>query len=228
MERASADQIIFLGDFFDAYHDDPFKNQAMAYRLNELAKDPKVVLLYGNHDLHYLFRNDFVKCSGFSPEKWEAINPNLESRTIDKFKWFETIADGKILLSHAGIHPNHWKRQNINPKNRDDVLEFLAEEAENASDCLRGNKDHWFYRAGFARGGKQKFGGIVWLDANKFTPNKHIGQIFGHTYQPEHPKWFNDDNICLDTNLNHYAVYDDGLENPHIDVLSTWLGGSSH
>jgi predicted phosphodiesterase len=228
LEGNQADQIVFLGDFFDAYNDTVWRNMAMAHKLNDLAQNDKIIFLYGNHDLHYLWENDFVRCSGFSWDKYRAIKPTVEAKTVQKFKWFHVLGDNDILLTHAGLHPNHWNTriQGEKPKDKHEIVEWLTHHCDLATQSLIGNGDNWVFRAGLSRGGRQKYGGIVWNDADDFNPSPKIGQIFGHTIQREHPKWYDDNNICLDTDLDFYATYDD--KTSRIEVHHAWFGDACH
>lgn len=228
LEGDQADRIVFLGDFFDAYGDNVWQNIAMAHRLNDLAKNDKVIFLYGNHDLNYLWDNPFARCSGFTPEKYRAVQSSIEAKTIGKFKWFHVLGDDEILLTHAGVHPNHWNRrtQPFKPKDNHEVVKWLEHHCDLATQSLIGGGYSWVFQAGVSRGGRQRFGGIVWNDADDFTPSPKIGQIFGHTIQEEHPKWYDDNNVCLDVFLDFYGIYDD--KTSRIEVHHTWFGDACH
>ena len=97
-----ADKYVFLGDFFDSY-DIPFTDQIQNFHeiLEFKEQNPdKVILLVGNHDLHYI---DFIhRTSGFQ------YGNNLSIRNV-LFPLYENkilkachLENGH-LFSHAGI-----------------------------------------------------------------------------------------------------------------------------
>ena len=52
-------------------------------------------------------------------------------------------------------------------------------------------------------------GGPLWCDYDEFVPIPSLNQIFGHTKSDYVRYGETDDskNYCIDTGLNHYAVY---------------------
>ena len=214
IEKENADYNICLGDWFDSFNlDDTLHYKLTAeYLVNEfLPKKKNNVTLFGNHDLHYFFKNQHTMCSGFERRKHEAIwevIPNFSF--VDKFKWYIWIDD--YLCTHAGLHPNF-----IDPacKNNEDINTFLKKESERADVALTSQMEHWFYNAGFSRGGKQRQGGIVWLDFNdEFECVNGLNQIVGHTPQRNGTcsvltNAENSDNMCIDCFQNQYLVIQD-------------------
>ena len=68
---------------------------------------------------------------------------------------------------------------------------------------------HPLLRAGWVRGGDQAKGGCTWLDWDEeFEDIPGVPQIVGHTIGKE-PRW-KGASLCLDTQLRHYAVIEDG------------------
>lgn len=53
--RENPDRVIFVGDYFDQWHDHPDHAAKTARWLKQSLADPKRVHLLGNHDLHYLW-----------------------------------------------------------------------------------------------------------------------------------------------------------------------------
>jgi hypothetical protein len=109
-----------------------------------------------------------------------------------------TEVDG-YFISHAGLHPFHDKYAlRVHPEI------ILAQLAEGKVDqCLR---------AGVSRGGNIRVGGIDWLDWDEFEPIPGMNQICGHTPRPEvrYREGDRSRNFCIDTQLRHYAVIEDG------------------
>ncbi len=213
------DKVVFLGDYFDDFYDNPEWNAGAAKWLKESLLDPKRIHLIGNHDLNYHCDNkDFndwrkaFACSGFTMEKYKAIREILPDKTTwGKLKWH--VIEQGWLITHAGLDTRHCKMPAPSLKKIDNFLNTEAILAERQ--FINGAK-HWFFEAGASRRGSAEVGGIVWCDANKeFQPIPKVKQIFGHTYQRGGPKWIKEydefPNVCLDTNLYDYGVLEDGL-----------------
>ncbi|MFN9957246.1 MAG: hypothetical protein ACK55I_29430, partial [bacterium] len=66
--------------------------------------NPKNYTLFGNHDVHYLFKAPTTWCSGYEQWKYNAIDSVLGSdrhAVTEKFYWSIVVDD--ILLTHAGL-----------------------------------------------------------------------------------------------------------------------------
>src|ERR1039457_2099753 len=75
---------------------------------------------------------------------------------------------------------------------------------------------------GVSRSGGQRIGGICWMDWDELVPIPGLNQLVGHTPDKSvrHKKAPTSRNICLDTNLRNYAVFDGGkLEIKSYDAL---------
>lgn len=234
---AGADEVVFLGDFFDDFGDDPDSVGEMANWLEVSVEKPNRIHLFGNHDVHYAFPNRNFECSGYAQWKYFIIRDTFDKNPVfDKFKFYHVL-DGKWLLSHGGLHKQHVPKHIADlhedrPAFLKAITEYLDEEAIKG---LRG--EGWIFRAGRSRGGFQKVGGLTWCDFEReFYPVKGLNQIVGHTPQRlGFPKWcrlkggkvwyppasewspklsdVNDvnqsTNVCLDVWGNtHWAVWD--------------------
>ncbi len=220
VDRENPDKIIFLGDFYDNFHDTPEMNVETAKWDKQMINDPRVTRILGNHDCHYRFNNKPMRCSGYDWQKDTAINNVLTYEDWDKCVWF-TFCDG-WLLTHAGLSQSLI---NSHAKSRD-LHDWLIVESKQATHSARTYiGKHWFYEAGRCRGGDAKVGGLVWCDLREFRSTPSINQIFGHTpndeplWEHQHGKWIKDDdkygpnrtgNLALDTHMQHYAIIDDG------------------
>jgi hypothetical protein len=212
IEKESADYNICLGDWFDSFTlDDTYHYRLTAeYLVNEFLPKENNITLFGNHDLHYFFKSQYTMCSGFERRKHEAISEIINYSFVDKFKWYIWI--DSYLCTHAGLHRN-W----IDPKcnNNKDIDNFLQKESKRADKALIGQKEHWFYEAGRSRGGRNRQGGIVWLDFNdEFECKNGLNQIVGHTPQRNGTCTVltnseNSDNMCIDCFQNQYLVIQD-------------------
>lgn len=198
------DQIIFLGDYFDDFDDTPLQNFECAVWLRKSLEDPKRIHLFGNHDLMYAYPTRSLRCSGYSDDKYTVINTELGFRDWSKLKFHVWLDDW--LLTHAGLDLSYLPR---NMKIGKKFKNWLVEEEAKAHRALNVQEPHWFYGAGQARGGRYPTGGIVWCDyLREFQPIPGLKQIFGHTPVTWVPRVAEE--ICLDTHLNHYALYKKG------------------
>ena len=228
----SFDEIIFLGDWFDSFHEPPrvasFKDTRLFLRdLVWNNKNGKMIFLVGNHDMAYIYNNkksgyssSFIKsnaymCSGVTKSKISTFRQVFFDKGL-RDDWF--IKNFKMAhrsqgwaFSHAGIILRHFPYE----KTMDSIVnEILPDVFANFR-----NLDYmhnWLISAiGTARFGQDPYGGLLWLDFNiEFNPSKEVGkQVFGHTYCPEptaialnteYESW------NLDTNLRDYAIIRDG------------------
>jgi len=92
---------IFVGDYFDPY--DPIPFEALKENFLEIIKFaktyPDTILLMGNHDLHYIHRDDH---SRMNVEHYREILQLF----LDNISLFDGIAvaiDKDTLISHAGV-----------------------------------------------------------------------------------------------------------------------------
>ena len=183
-----ADKVIFLGDYFDDFNDDPNIISDVAVWFSNSVKKPNRIHLWGNHDIHYGFPdNKNVRCSGYDQFKSMVISDVVDKSDWEKLKPFYVL-DNKWLLSHAGVHPS-W----LDPakfKNKEPItisLEKLSKKLERDSvefikACNR-KEFHWFLIPGFSRCGTSPYyGGLLWCDYQReFHPIRGINQIVGHT-----------------------------------------------
>jgi predicted phosphodiesterase len=199
----SPDLTVFLGDFQDDYGDNPRIARETALWLKKSVHERNRIHLMGNHDAPYRFHNNFMYCSGYLPDKDDAINMVMKEEDWAKLKWFY-IHDG-ILFSHAGVSASYLKLRG----NRS-VETFLTQEANAATKAaLNPKTHHWFFVPGMARGGAVPVGGLTWCDFSEFEPTKGIRQVMGHTPMKK-PTWLAGENLFLDTHLNDYAVLKNG------------------
>lgn len=220
IRRESPDFIVVLGDWFDSFHYDTLHDcDKTARYLKKFTHHQNTITLWGNHDLHYFYSSPVLRCSGYTLNKdaciTEALYPFFDE-VKSKFKWYVWIDD--YLCTHAGLHPS-----TLPPLAKDVTCidEFLAKETENAHTDILAGKHNWVYGAGRARGGYERYGGIVWLDFDdEFIPIEGLKQIVGHTYRRNNrvQKHWEDtaeditqaNNLCIDTNLDEYLIIHNG------------------
>jgi hypothetical protein len=216
------DEAVFLGDWFDEWDDTVDSNVKTYHCLANLMNQDNHHFLYGNHDIMYFYHGNHTMCSGYAWEKWMALTDVFDMKKVEeKFKFYHKVDDW--LLTHAGL-TNHIAEQKIEGKiTLEKAVKLLEDETPDAMKCLKTRQKHWFYGAGKARGGSEDFGGILWCDAfDEFRVIPDVNQIFGHTIVGvENPFLVAEGNICLDTNLNHYIILENGVAHSHsiIDLL---------
>lgn len=94
---------VCLGDYLDSYLE-PFERQLECVHL---LMDSNAVLLWGNHDVHYL-REPIFQFPGYQ-QKYAALYQELLEQNIVRFK-AAYVADG-WLCTHAGVHSGFTAKQ---------------------------------------------------------------------------------------------------------------------
>lgn len=206
------ERIVFLGDYFDPYDDEEelILHPQLVESFNEivqLKKDnpDKVILLLGNHDIHYLYKNEY--CSRHD-EEHEAEYCALIKDNLDCFKLMhiEDIECGdytKVLFTHAGLTSGFIKSFVRAGYPKDDIVALTDAVNENFL-ASKTHENHvlseLLLRVSFFRGGSYSDGSIVWADVREVVPKKFdfddVYQIFGHTRS-----WF-------PTIMKRYAMLD--------------------
>lgn len=198
IEKENPDKIVFLGDYFDNFSDSPEIAYQVAEWLKKSLRDPKRTHLIGNHDMSYLSNGKFP-CSGWDGAKQMFINKVEIDWT--KLQYFTFVDDW--LCTHAGLSYEFYKAFNVNNLNVKNFLLLMKEKYE-----FRLNMCSGF------RGGQDSYPGILWCDYGEFVDIPNTKQIFGHTYGKVRKleiKDTNSEHICIDTWLQYYAIYEDGI-----------------
>ena len=207
IDEQKADEVVFLGDYFDDFYDTPEIAENTAKWLKQSIAKSNRIHLMGNHDLPYAYPQSvgIYCCSGYSHEKMLAIRSVLSKEDFDKVKLFRNTND--FFMSHAGLHPYFFgefpKMQDIQRK-CDKALE---------SAVIGLNHDPLLL-AGRARYGRGEIGGVIWADWDEFKHINNLNQIVGHT-----PNNFvrslilpGSRNYCIDTFSQFYMEIIDGKE----------------
>lgn len=180
------DKVIFLGDYLDPYSEEGISFDEALNNFLEIIKFKKenmdkVVLLKGNHDMHYIDLN-FMDCSRLNYARREEVH-NIFEENKDLFSLIYKYDD--IIFSHAGIYEQWMKKYNL-------TLEKLLSPNFYDKDALE--------VCGFLRGGTSMEGSCIWADIREIRYSKLIKgyyQIVGHTQLFESP-FINPDIACLD------------------------------
>lgn len=222
--------VIFLGDYLDPYHnhiedisaDEALRNfeEILAYKR---ANSKRVVLLLGNHDLHYLWGD--MDCSR-KDKKNEMLIRNMFEQNWDLFDLVNGLeCNGKfVICSHAGILPG-WMKMRLPDINLLDSnvlchkLNDLLRNEDTRSEYIH----HLLIDASWDRGGISDYGSPVWADCSEHLSPKqqHKGgeislalandvyQLFGHSQQIEDPV-YGEKFCCLDCR-RAFLLTKDGL-----------------
>ncbi len=169
------DEVVWLGDFFDNFFDTPEIAGETARFVKKLLEDPRNKLCFGNHDMPYAFPfNKFLACPGFTNEKCSAVRQILDQNDFNQFKLFYFTND--FYLSHAGINAHLFSDplKGVTPSG-------ITEKCNEALLMAAGGQKTLYLEAGRDRGGREKHGGITWMDWHSLKPIDGINQVVGHT-----------------------------------------------
>jgi predicted phosphodiesterase len=206
------DKVIFLGDYLDEYPDENItrkqskENFKEIINLKENNRD-KVILLLGNHDLHYMHR-EFTRSSRYSSSNAYSYKQMfLSHESFFKIAHEEMINDKKYLFTHAGVMKSWYERNK----------EIIGELTTDNINKLQGFRNGILSLAEVSKYRSwigEKSGSPLWSDvrekiddeksmidhvmANEDSYVKEYDyQIFGHTQLTENPiitdKW-----VCID------------------------------
>ena len=201
------DKVVFIGDFCDSFDHNKktlLKTLNLVISFKKQYRD-KVILLYGNHEIHYLF-SPLYRATGFQSDSLYEVKNNLEQNN-QLFDWYHY--QNGYLFSHAGI-TNKWINQVKSEfKHFDNELPLL----ENISRLSEtGQGLDLLCNSGFDRGGKGH-SGLLWTDKTTLIEDAYFDkqikyQIVGHTFVPHITKignlFFTD---CLGNTSEFLTLY---------------------
>lgn len=172
---------VFTGDYVDDFM---ISDADMFENLNNVIdykkKNPdNIILLWGNHEQHYLFANPQYHCSGFRISMFPIIHQTLNGNK----KLFQYAFQHKDhIWTHAGIHVGWWEY--VYKGNLEENIANQLNTTFNAKDInYSDSKIESLFDCGHDRGGDRQIGGPLWVDKNtiweKGIPKYH--QIVGHS-----------------------------------------------
>jgi len=172
-------QVLFLGDYFDAFNDSVSGHVNTAKWLAWSVQQKDRTHLLGNHDPYYFTGKRFCECPGNSQEKYEGGRQHLIPEI-----WFSMRTHfwlrSNFLATHAGL-----SRSQAHPVLPQD--EFLAKQEEQFKAACQHNLDHPWLDWGTRRQGSTRIAGPLWCDWGVFKPIPGLHQVFGHSPR-EKPK----------------------------------------
>ena len=162
---------VFLGDYLDPYRKISRKN--LISNLEEIIRlkqeqPDNVVLLLGNHDLHYI-TDKILQSSRWdydiAPQAFKLFSDNIE---LFQFAYQED----DCVFTHAGI-AHDWFTDCFKGDVRANIAEQLNKPAP--------EQEAFLYACGSARGGFASIGGVFWADILELHKPLHgFTQIVGH------------------------------------------------
>ena len=171
-------QIVFLGDYFDSrYEEYGSKDIETFLEIIEYKKNnPSTILLIGNHDFHYIIKNELERYSGYQPQKAEEIHKLLIENSLLMQMAFCTE---DTLITHAGVSKTWCYNNSIDYK----------EPIEKITDSV--NQLWKFSKMAFAFKGQDPYGDStvsnpIWIRPDSLISDSiNFNQIVGHTIQKE-------------------------------------------
>ena len=177
------DKVIFIGDYFDSKERITAQKQIDNFKeisaLKETEKD-KVILLFGNHDFHYLNGiND--RYSGYQTIDRKEISKCINKAYKDHLFQICTI-EPPYLFSHAGLTKT-WCANNLTLKDYNNY-KAIEEEVNDLFTCFP-------EQFGFTIGANNDSSGDdvtqspIWVRPDSLKKDKldHYIQLVGHTVQ---------------------------------------------
>ena len=164
---------VALGDYCDSFFE-PVERQLECLRL---LLESDAVLLWGNHDLHYLDKSPFV-CSNYQQEHAGELRKMIEA---NKHRFKAAWAVDGWLCTHGGV--SVWMAEGEDDPDR------LAQRLNQEMDMFLarpGRRRQGLFTIGMWRGGNcLQGGGIFWFDTLYETCYlaTQLRQITGHTKQ---------------------------------------------
>ena len=183
--------IVFVGDHYDDFGDSAVEAEQTARWLKDSLSKPNRIHLMGNHDLNYHYKNirlgsnlgdQIYNCSGYTPQKDDAINRIMSNEDWDKIKFAHK--ENGFWFSHAGFHPFWFASP---PYGMDDeVINIKLKKIQKAINDREFSNE--LAAAGKCRGGIHRVGGAVWRDhlqesytGSYWNDQSGIKQVSGHT-----------------------------------------------
>ena len=187
------ERIVFLGDYTDI---EGITNEGAVDNFESIIaykqdNPDKVVLLLGNHDLHYYSGYYYELAGGVRYDPVSAV-PLQRLFSFFQLAWETDWGSKHYLFSHAGITQS-WLKRNMELIRKPD--------ARHLNRLLRSNEgQESLAQVGKMRWGDYPSGSMVWADVEELlvsNPLSGIYQIVGHTMQFDGPI-ITENLACLD------------------------------
>jgi hypothetical protein len=189
------DKIVFVGDYVDSF---TYGNAEILQNLKDIVLFKKtfpdrVVLLIGNHDVHYIIQDQI--CSGYRPEARFDLN-KIYTENEDLFQLafeieaseFEGRKNRRIIWTHAGITGGWFKLldgafKSEKHKYREILKDYRESSISEKLNVAWKLKLPTLFLVDFYSGGMSQWAGPVWVrpDLLKWENISGYDQIVGHT-----------------------------------------------
>lgn len=120
------DKVVFIGDYFDSHNNVSGLQQIENFKdiiAFKKANMDKVVLLFGNHDYHYL-KTSYQHYSGYQRKYADTIQKLLHE-ALDLGLLQMCYVEGSFLCSHAGVTKTWCEDNNIDQTNIEQSINDL-------------------------------------------------------------------------------------------------------
>jgi predicted phosphodiesterase len=183
-KEASADKIIFIGDYFDTHHQGVSGNKQIV-NFKEIvefkkANPDKVVLLTGNHDYHYI-RGVGETYSGYQGGYALEIGELVEQAIKDDLMQMCYLHD-KFFFSHAGLTKT-WVQTVLTPNNINPLVDDIM--VQQINDYLKFQPRVFGFAMGanFDQTGDDVTQGPIWVRPYSLANDmvEEITCVVGHT-----------------------------------------------
>ena len=212
-------RVVFLGDYMDPYEDDwiywsdAFKSLQDILAFKKTHPD-QVTLLFGNHDLHYLY--PVLKGSRYN-EYQERRMRKFFTDNLDAFQMaYEQRSAGRhYLFTHAGVNRRWLEKHRCLFGNAGEINAETFNQLMFTEEFINALSDVSPWRCG-----KAVAGSMIWADVCEFEYESamlpHVIQIFGHSRQSDVPRVIDGKVYCLDCQCAFY-FNEDGVINKYIN-----------
>jgi len=194
-------QPVFLGDYFDSYHDGPEVARETAAWLRYSIHAGRIHLM-GNHDLPYRWQyqnTTYQVCPGWTREKQREVNSIMKADDWQLVRLMFILGQGvegrPLVLSHAGITlanlygvPDYrdvakgGRCEHLRERLPQEYLADIRSASGTALIAAYRQSPHFWFNQG-DRMGELEEGGPFWIDKDSFrSPPAGIDQIVGHSH----------------------------------------------
>lgn len=207
----NADLFVFIGDYFDSFNVSPIEQKQNFREILSFkrANPTKVVLLFGNHEFHYL-RGSVNKYAGYqATQQWDFQELLEEALKDDLMTMCYTYK--KLMFTHAGVTKT-WANNN----------EILLYDVENEINYLfKRYKQYFDFQLGlnYSDIGDDVNQGPIWIRPNSLKQDRLDGyiHIVGHTSSDDIDIDLENNVIVIDTlKANKYLLIHFNDENEYI------------
>ena len=210
-KEKDADKIIFIGDYLDSHEEITGTQQSSNFReiLEYKKTNPtKVILLFGNHDYHYITTAIGEEYSGYQPVfalEFKELLDNAIKKNLVQMCYIQDFGkgNGKFLFSHAGITETWCKKWDVDIQNVEESINLIFK-----------YKPLSFRFSGWDPYGNDVTQSPIWVRPESLMQDRIKGYIHvvGHTTQMRGINIKNEPNIILIDTLivNEYLIIDNG------------------